>query len=48
MFYRYEHYMSISHIVLIVNMVHWLEVRDKSIPKIIDNKQDLVSSWCNG
>ena len=22
MFYRYEHYMSISHIVLIVNMVH--------------------------
>ena len=22
MFYRYEHYMSISHIALIVNMVH--------------------------
>ena len=22
MFYRYEHYMSISHMVLIVNMVH--------------------------
>ena len=26
MFYRYEHYMSISHIALIANMVHMLEI----------------------